>query len=163
MNEMVVIIYTNDKTYQTGTTDELNKLLSNSDGVNGIIDIQTDDHNNDGVAEEITVNIGLTGVTPSEVKSIVLLQSFNYGISVSEQWLLKIPHAVLFVTLYLLVYRKCLTQRSNCRSSQFSRRPTVLLSYTPRAPSEWSRSQLSPWVRSSAKSTSKRTTSPRTC
>ena len=73
MNEMVVIIYTNDKTYQTGTTDELNKLLSNSDGVNGIIDIQTDDHNNDGVAEEITVNIGLTGVTPSEVKSIVLL------------------------------------------------------------------------------------------
>ena len=80
MNEMIVIVYTDEKTYHTGTTDELNKLLSNSDGVNGIIDIQTDDHNNDGLAEEITVNIGLTGVTPSEIKSVVLLQSFNYGI-----------------------------------------------------------------------------------
>lgn len=49
-----------------------------------MIDIQTEDPNNDGRAEEIIVNIGLQGVAPSDVKSVVIIQSINYGISVSH-------------------------------------------------------------------------------
>jgi len=60
---MVVIIYTDEHTYHAGTTNQLNELLSNSEGVASMIDIQASDDNNDGRAEEITVNIGLTGVT----------------------------------------------------------------------------------------------------
>ena len=48
-----------------------------------MINIDTQDDNNDGKAEEINVNIGLTGIDPNEVKSVVILQSINYGISVS--------------------------------------------------------------------------------
>ncbi len=84
MNEMVVIVYTDDRTYHAGTTNELNMLFNNDEGVAGIVDIQTQDSNNDGKTEEINVNIGLTGVSPSEVKSVVVLQSINYGISVSD-------------------------------------------------------------------------------
>ena len=82
---MVVIVYTDDQTYHAGTTDELNKLLSNSRNVAGMINIDSKDDNNDGKAEELRVNIGLTGIDPNEVKSIVILQSINYGINVSVQ------------------------------------------------------------------------------
>ena len=82
---MVVIVYTDDQTYHAGTTDELNKLLSNSRNVAGMINIDSTDDNNDGKAEELRVNIGLTGIDPNEVKSIVILQSINYGINVSVQ------------------------------------------------------------------------------
>ena len=85
MNEMVVVIYTDQQTYHTGTTAHLNSLLSNNKGVAGMLDIETQDYNNDGRAEEITVNIGLTGVEPSEIKSVFILQSINYGIQVSAQ------------------------------------------------------------------------------
>ena len=64
LNEMVVVVYTDSQTYHAGTTNELNTLLSNEKGVTGNIDIQTIDSNNDGKAEEIKVNIGLTGVPP---------------------------------------------------------------------------------------------------
>ena len=76
-------MYTDDQTYHAGSTNELNKLLSNSRNVAGMINIDTKDVNNDGKAEEITVNIGLTGISPNEVKSVVILQSVNYGIDVS--------------------------------------------------------------------------------
>ena len=82
---MVVIVDTDDQTYHAGTTDELNKLLSNSRNVAGMINIDSTDDNNDGKAEELRVNIGLTGIDPNEVKSIVILQSINYGINVSVQ------------------------------------------------------------------------------
>ena len=36
---MVVIVYTDQETYHAGTTNELNKLLSNSKGVAGMIDV----------------------------------------------------------------------------------------------------------------------------
>ena len=39
LNEMVVIVYTDQETYHAGTTNELNKLLSNSKGVAGMIDV----------------------------------------------------------------------------------------------------------------------------
>ena len=70
---MIVIVYTNDETYYAGTTNELNKLLSESRSVAGSLDIQTEDFNNDGVAEKLTVNIGLTGVRPAEVKSVIVV------------------------------------------------------------------------------------------
>ena len=73
LNEMIVIVYTNDETYYAGTTNELNKLLSESRSVAGSLDIQTEDFNNDGVAEKLTVNIGLTGVRPAEVKSVIVV------------------------------------------------------------------------------------------
>lgn len=62
---MVVIVYTDDQTYHAGTTDELNKLLSNSRNVAGMINIDSTDDNNDGKAEELRVNIGLTGIDPN--------------------------------------------------------------------------------------------------
>lgn len=81
---MIVIIYTDQETFYAGTTNELNKLLSESRSVAGSIDIQTEDHNNDGRAEKLTVNIGLTGVKPADVKSVIVVQSISYAISVSE-------------------------------------------------------------------------------
>ena len=83
LNEMILVVYTNEETYYVGSTNELNKLLSDSRSIAGKIDIQTEDFNNDGKAEEITVNIDLTGVNPADVKSVVVLQSVSYGISVS--------------------------------------------------------------------------------
>lgn len=70
---MVVIVYTDSQTYHAGTTNELNNLLSNDKGVTGNIDIQTIDSNVDGKAEEIFVNIGLSGISPKEVKSVVVI------------------------------------------------------------------------------------------
>ena len=84
LNEMILVVYTNEETYYVGSTNELNKLLSDSRSIAGKIDIQTEDFNNDGKAEEITVNIDLTGVNPADVKSVVVLQSVSYGISVSK-------------------------------------------------------------------------------
>lgn len=84
MNEMVLIVYTNEETFYAGTTNELNKLLSENRAVAGSIDIQQDDYNNDGKSEEIIVNVELTGVDPSEVKSVIVLQSLNYEIEVSN-------------------------------------------------------------------------------
>lgn len=83
MNELIVVVYTDEETYHAGSTNQLNQLLGNDQGVTGMIDIQTEDPNNDGRAEEIIVNIGLQGVSPSDVKSVVIIQSINYGISVS--------------------------------------------------------------------------------
>lgn len=80
LNEMIVIIYTNEETYYAGTTNELNKLLSESRSVAGSLDIETEDFNNDGRAEKLTVNIGLTGVKPAEIKSLIVVQSINYAI-----------------------------------------------------------------------------------
>ena len=84
LNEMVVIVYTDAETFHAGTTHELNTLLSNSRGVAGAIDIEAVDENNDGRTEEITVNIGLTGVQPADIKSVVVVQSINYGIEVGK-------------------------------------------------------------------------------
>ena len=95
---MVVIVYTDQETYHAGTTNELNKLLSNSKGVAGMIDIQTSDDNNDGLNEEITVNIGLTGVQPADVKSVVILQSISYGIEEMLSAKMKLPIFSIFQT-----------------------------------------------------------------
>ena len=73
LNEMIVIVYTNEETFYAGTTNELNKLLSESKSVAGSLDIQTEDFNNDGIAEKLTVNIGLTGVKPADVKSVIVV------------------------------------------------------------------------------------------
>ena len=99
---MIVVVYTDERTYHTGTTAELNQLFGNDEGVAGIIDIKSFDENNDGKAEEINVNIGLTGVSPQDVKSIVVIQSIKYGISVST---------VAFVT------QLCFTFKGLSRSS----------------------------------------------
>ena len=81
---MIVIVYTDEQTYYAGTTNELTKLLSESRNVASSIDVQAEDLNNDGLAEEISVNIGLSGVNPADVKSVVVVQTFNYGINVSS-------------------------------------------------------------------------------
>lgn len=96
LNELVVIVYTDDQTYHAGSTNELNKLLSNSRNVAGMINIDTKDVNNDGKAEEITVNIGLTGISPNEVKSVVILQSVNYGIDEMLDAKMKLPMFTIF-------------------------------------------------------------------
>ena len=93
-----MIVYTDNQTYHAGTTNELNTLLSNSKGVAGNIDIQTIDSNNDGKAEEISVNIGLTGVSPQEVKSVVILQSINYGVEEMLSAKMKLPIFSIFQT-----------------------------------------------------------------
>jgi len=95
---MVVVVYTDSQTYHAGTTNELNTLLSNDRGVAGNIDIQTVDTNLDGKAEEIKVNIGLTGVSPNEVKSVVILQSLNYGVDEILSAKMKLPIFSIFQT-----------------------------------------------------------------
>ena len=80
---MVVIVYTDEQTYYAGTTNELTKLLSESRNVASSINVQAEDYNNDGLSEEISVNIGLSGVNPEDVKSVVVVQTLNYGINVS--------------------------------------------------------------------------------
>jgi len=85
LNEMVVIVYTNQQTYYAGTTNQLNKLLSDNRSIAGSIDIQTTDTNQDGRSEQITVNVGLTGVRPADIKSVVFVQSFSYEIQVRNQ------------------------------------------------------------------------------
>ena len=64
----------------------------------GNIDIQTIDSNNDGKAEELKVNIGLTGISPHEVKSLVILQSINYGIEETLSAKMKLPIFSIFQT-----------------------------------------------------------------
>mmetsp|Transcript_45126 Transcript_45126/g.59827 ORF Transcript_45126/g.59827 Transcript_45126/m.59827 type:complete len:215 (+) Transcript_45126:35-679(+) len=98
LNEMIVIVYTSEETYYAGTTNELNKLLSESRSIAGSIDIQTEDHNNDGRAEEINVNIGLTGVKPADVKSVIVVQSISYEISEQLQAQMKMPIISIFQT-----------------------------------------------------------------
>ena len=98
LNEMVVVVYTDSQTFHAGTTNELNNLLSNDKGIAGNIDIQTVDSNNDGRAEEINVNIGLSGVSPKDVKSVVILQSLNYGIEEVLSAKMKLPILSIFQT-----------------------------------------------------------------
>ena len=98
LNEMVVVVYTDTETYHAGTTNELNNLLSNDKGVAGNIDIQTFDSNNDGKAEEITVHIGLSGVSPQDVKSVIVLQSLNYGVEEVLSAKMKLPIFSIFQT-----------------------------------------------------------------
>ena len=78
-----MIVYTDEQTYYAGTTNELTKLLSESRNVASSINVQAEDYNNDGLSEEISVNIGLSGVNPEDVKSVVVVQTLNYGINVS--------------------------------------------------------------------------------
>ena len=89
MNELVVIAYTETETFQAGTTKDLNELFSGSNGKAGVIDIQTPDYNKDGRPEEINVDIALTGVNPSEIKSVVILQTVSYGLRVSNHCLFR--------------------------------------------------------------------------
>ena len=63
-----------------------------------MIDVQTKDDNNDGLNEEITVNIGLTGVQPADVKSVVILQSISYGIEEMLSAKMKLPIFSIFQT-----------------------------------------------------------------
>ena len=56
------------------------------------------DTNNDGKAEEIIVNIGLSGVSPQEVKSVVILQSLNYGVDEVLSAKMKLPIFSIFQT-----------------------------------------------------------------
>lgn len=84
LNEMVVIVYTDEQTYYAGTTNELTKLLSESRNVASSINVQAEDYNNDGLSEEISVNIGLSGVNPEDVKSVVVVQTLNYAINVTS-------------------------------------------------------------------------------
>ena len=83
LNEMVIIVYTDDQTYQLGTTSKLNEMLSDNHGVSSVIEIENFDENNDGRPEELNVHIGLAGIRPEEVKSVIILQSINFGIEVS--------------------------------------------------------------------------------
>ena len=82
MNELVVIAYTNEETFQAGTTRDLNGIVVGTSGKAVAIDIETPDHNKDGRPEEINVDISLSGVDPAEIKSVVILQSLDYGIRV---------------------------------------------------------------------------------
>ena len=68
-----MIAYTQDETFQAGTTKDLNELMSGTKGKAGVIDIQSIDLNKDGKPEEINVDITLTGVNPADVKSVVIL------------------------------------------------------------------------------------------
>ena len=99
MNELVVIAYTADETFQAGTTKDLNELYSGSKGKAGVIDIQTPDLNKDGRPEEINVDISLTGVNPSEIKSVVILQTLSYSIRVSNQR--KVSNHLIYRTKYM--------------------------------------------------------------
>lgn len=108
---MVVIVYTDEQTYYAGTTNELTKLLSESRNVASSINVQAEDYNNDGLSEEISVNIGLSGVNPEDVKSVVVVQTLNYGINVSSFHFHSLDNWVSIMTYLLRVYRRKCKQK----------------------------------------------------
>ena len=91
MNELIVIAYTEDETFQVGSTKGLNDLVSSNNSKAGVIDISPVDHSRDGKPEEIDVNIGLVGTDPADIKSVVVMQTVSYSISDFTNIDIKLP------------------------------------------------------------------------
>ena len=113
LNEMVAILYTNSKTYYVATTKDLNELVGNSEDISPMIQVsrllslllslyvclQIDpiDDDKDGKNEEIKVKLTLTGTeTTEKVRSMVLIQSFKYGIADKVEAEFKLPITTVF-------------------------------------------------------------------
>lgn len=83
MNELLVILYTEQATHSFGTTADLNFLVDSHQHKVGSVTIQNKDHNADGKAEQVQVSLSFKNIDPTAIKSVVIIQSLAYAIAVS--------------------------------------------------------------------------------
>ena len=84
MNELLVVLYTEQATHSFGTTADLNHLVDSHEHKAGVIAIQNKDVDGDGKTDQLKVDLSFTDIDPHAIKSIVIIQSLNYAISVSN-------------------------------------------------------------------------------
>jgi len=78
---MVVVLYTEEKTYTFATTQQLNELVGNSQDIAPVIAIDNIDVDKDGKNDEIKVKITLGGnISALKVKNVLIVQSVRYAI-----------------------------------------------------------------------------------
>lgn len=82
LNELLVILYTEKATHSFGTTADLNFLVDSHQHKAGVISVQNKDVNGDSKADQIEVKLSFNDIEPSAIKSIVIIQSLSYAISV---------------------------------------------------------------------------------
>lgn len=82
LNELLVMLYTDDATHSFGTTSDLNQLVDSHKHKAGVISIEKVDTNGDKKAEQILVSISFNNIDPAAIKSIVIVQSLSYAIQV---------------------------------------------------------------------------------
>lgn len=98
LNEMIVVVYTTDRTYSFGTTSELNELLGTAQSLSPVVEITPFDTSNDGRTDQINVDIFLKNIVPSEIKSVCIVQSLRYGLTDTVEADFKLPIFNMFQT-----------------------------------------------------------------
>lgn len=83
MNELLVMLYTDQATHSFGTTAELNYLVDSHKHKAGVISIENKDFDGDHKSDQVIVNLGFNNIDPSAIRSVVVVQSLNYHIHVS--------------------------------------------------------------------------------
>ena len=73
LNEMLVILYTEQATHSFGTTADLNQLVDNHKHKVGSIAINNVDADFDGTPESVIVDINFNDVKGEDVKSVVIV------------------------------------------------------------------------------------------